>query len=323
MHSPLPHRPNSSPSHMGFLLLLAFAAVTATLMVAATLWAGSGPVQAKNVPNEVVDSSAVVQLQPYESLSGPLRANMNAPTTAIRLQGTTATPAPEESTSDTETGARSGCPVGRSTASENVAKSSHEVKIEPYDDDEITEGEMAQFKITITPTDGDTLYITIIPTCQGRFFREYILPQFGVEPEDSPYMFSIPTHNDTNDEPNGYLQIEVISSGYTVGSPDRARIDILDNDLPLAPAPKFSVSFSERTVASDDHTAEVTWTSSDHVTDYFLQYQKRGDSVWTDKTLDEDDTSSGDIDIQMCETGLCISYAITWGWRGRRRRRDG
>lgn len=99
--------------------------------------------------------------------------------------------------------------------------------------DEITEGQVAEFQIEVTPdSPADGLLIGIEAICYGRFIANIIEPSFNFPANSGRASLSILTDDDDLHEDDGHISITLGGTGFTIGTPNSARIDIADNDPP-------------------------------------------------------------------------------------------
>ena len=94
----------------------------------------------------------------------------------------------------------------------------------------ITEGGSAAFTITASFAPDDPITVNVGVSQDGDFGASGART---VTLSGTTATYSITTHDDTSDEPNGSVTATLQSgSGYTVGSPSSATVSVADNDLP-------------------------------------------------------------------------------------------
>ncbi len=123
----------------------------------------------------------------------------------------------------------------------------------------VTEGTAASFTLSVTPAPSAPLPVGVAIGSGGDFVLAANLGNktVTIPAGAATHAFTVPTVNDTTDEDEGSVPVAVTSgTGYTVGNPGIAIVDVTDNDATLVSLVATSdVTFTEETPSD---TAAVT-----------------------------------------------------------------
>ena len=134
----------------------------------------------------------------------------------------------------------------------------------------VTEGADAEFTLTLSsaaPASGLELSLTVADASVSSDFlasSDEGVKKVTVSGGQTSADYSVTTVDDGTDEPDGNVTVAVMSAtGYTVGDPRRASVQVNDNDRPSAPSTISPVAFWE----IDQWIARFGRTITGHVAD--------------------------------------------------------
>ena len=157
----------------------------------------------------------------------------------------------------------------------------------------ITEGGNASFTISATSAPSSSITVNYTVTQQGSFVASGHLNTKTRSFSGTSATFSIPTQNDNVDESNGSVTVTLNNgTGYTVGSPSAATVNLTDDDTAGITFSKASVTVNEgstgtSTVRLDtEPTATATVTISCNSSDVTvsptsLTFNASGSNLWS------------------------------------------
>ncbi len=104
----------------------------------------------------------------------------------------------------------------------------------------VTEGDDAVFSVTASPAPAAAVTVNVEVAAQSGDFGAATGTRTVTVPTSGSTWFAVPTVDDSADEDDGSVSAQVLAgSGYTVGVPSTASVDVADDDPDL---PKVSVS---------------------------------------------------------------------------------
>ena len=136
-----------------------------------------------------------------------------------------------------------------------------EITISRLGPSSIDEGQSARFIISASPAPSSNLVVNIDVDETGSYLSDSTPPgEVTISGGSSSYTLSLPTDDDSVDEPDGEIEVTIESdTSYRVGAPPSASVDVEDDD-PIPPSnipPTVASQISDKTFTVGDAATTI------------------------------------------------------------------